>query len=514
MQKELFINYTTEGSEIALLEDSRLVELHLDKHETQFSTGDIYLGKVRKLLPGLNAAFIDVGYEKDAFIHYTDLSPSLLSLLRYTKLNVFEGQSNPDLAAFKLEAEIPKTGKIEDVLKQRMVLPVQIIKEPISTKGPRLSCEISIPGRYLVLTPFADSIGISKKIASVDERNRLKNIIESIKPKHFGVIVRTVAEGKGSKEILQDLQDLQVKWETLVKNLKHAEAPKKLLSEIDKTTSILRDLLNDSFQKITTDNAEYSNEVETFLERISPNKKGIVSTYSGATPLYDNYGITKQIKTLFGRTVHMKNGGYLIIEHTEAMHVIDVNSGNKANNSGEQDDNALKMNLEAAKEIARQLRLRDLGGIIIIDFIDMKNPDSKEKVYQEMENLLKLDRAEHTVLPLSKFCLMQITRERTRPEVNISTAEVCPSCKGSGKIEASLRIVDDIERNVQQLLLHHKELKLFVHPYVEAYIRKGFWSVLNQWRWKFKKNIKLYSNNNLGLTEFKFYDELDELIRL
>ncbi|NNC94962.1 MAG: Rne/Rng family ribonuclease [Chitinophagales bacterium] len=514
MNKELVINSTPVGSEIALLEDKRLVEFHQERGNNDYTVGDIYLGRIKKLIPGLNAAFVDVGYQKDAFLHYTDLGPQVRSLLKLTRQSVAGNVNDPLLKNFKLQPEIVKTGKISEVLKNKQPILVQILKEPISTKGPRLSCEITIAGRFLVLAPFTDSVGVSKKIASEEERKRLKRLVSSLKPAHFGLVVRTAAQGKGAAELHEDIINLFAKWKLMVENLGGKTPPKKVLSEMDKSSSILRDLLSSSFNKVVTNDNLLAKDLEIYIEKIAPDKKNIVNTYKGRKPLFDNFGITRQIKSSFGKTVSFKGGAYLVIEHTEAMHVIDVNSGHKATMSGSQESNALRVNLDACDEVARQLRLRDLGGIIIVDFIDMKIGDSRKQVYKRLRDAMKPDRATHSILPLTKFNLMQITRSRVKPEIMINTAEICPSCGGSGKIEASLLIIEEIERKLAFLLKKEKKIRLIVHPFIEAFLRKGIYSKFWQWKFKYRKSIRLSSISDLGMTQYKFYNSDDEELKI
>ncbi|HQE11214.1 MAG TPA: Rne/Rng family ribonuclease [Flavipsychrobacter sp.] len=518
MNKELIINSASEGVEIALLEDKKLVELHYEHVHDQFAVGDLYLGKIKKLMPGLNAVFVDVGYEKDAFLHYTDLSPYFRSLLKFTKESI-EGNTSwgHDFGKFENESEILKTGKVTDTISGKPEVLVQILKEPISSKGPRLSCEISIPGRFVVMTPFNNTVAISRKIHSADERKRLQRIIESLKPKNFGVIVRTAAEGKNTAELHADLLEITTMWQTVQTNLQQAKAPQKILGEQDKTTSILRDLLSDSFQKIVINDKKLMSETRDYIARIAPEKEAIVSLHNAGQAIFDTYGITKQVKASFGKTVNLDTGAYLIIEHTEALHVIDVNSGTRSADVG-QEHNAFTTNLEAAQEIVRQLRLRDLGGIIIIDFIDMKLPENRKNLFEAMEKLMANDRAKHTLLPISKFGLMQITRQRLRPEINISTSEVCPECKGTGKIGPSLILGDEIEKDFKYLINQgHRQLAIHVHPIVAAYLTKGlfFSSIIAKWKKKYGVKLKVVENNAATLTQYQFYDSsTEELIKL
>lgn len=517
MEKELVIHATPTEVQIALLEDKRLVEIHHQTASaTQFTVGDIFVGKIKKLLPGLNAAFVDIGHKKDAFLHYTDLGPKVRSLLKYVNGAVTGGQPTHQLDNFKLEADIQKNGKVEQIFIKKQLVLVQVLKEPISTKGPRLSCEISLPGRLMVLTPFGSGVSVSKKIANEEERQRLLRLAESIKPKNFGMIIRTAAEGKRVADLHEEVMDLVRKWQQIHKQLHKANPPLKLLSEVEKTTSIIRDILNDSFSRIVVDGEDLFESIKDYLKQIAPHKLEIVKFYNASKPIFDHYGVTHQIKASFGKTATMPSGAYLVIEHTEAMHVIDVNSGQKLS-STDQEMNALNVNTEAIEEIARQLRLRDIGGLIIIDFIDMRNNDHKIDIYKKMKDAMEKDKAKHTILPLSKFGLMQITRERVRPEVTINTAEVCPSCNGTGSINASILLLDDVERDLDFIIRSQplKKLTLHVHPYVQAFLKKGFLkSPQLKWLWKYKKWIYIVADSDCPVMNYSFRDEHEEEIKL
>ncbi len=513
----MIINSTPTEVEIALLENGKLVELQNQKTSNNFTVGDIFLGRIKRLMPGLRAAFVDIGHSKDAFLHYTDLGPKLSSLVKYTNGSMSGSRNTHLLDNFKIEPEIDKNGKIEDVLKRRQSILVQIQKEPISTKGPRLSCEITLPGRYLVMAPFSDGVAVSKKLSSAEERKRLQVLVESIRPRNFGIIVRTAAEGKKAADLNEEIESLMGKWQSIFNQLKDAKPPQKLLSELDKTSSILRDLLNESFNRIVVNDKDLYHHIKNYLGTIAPEQVNIVNHYRGKKPMFDAYGITKQIKSSFGKTATMSSGAYLVIESTEAMHVIDVNSGHKVGSGRKnQADAALRVNLEAAEEIARQLRLRDIGGIIIIDFIDMKKAEQKRELLKAMRQHMKGDRAQHTILPLSKFGLMQITRQRVRPEVKKNTAEVCPSCGGTGKINASILLTDEIQRDLNFIVQSRpkSKIKLLVHPYIEAYLKKGFPSTQMNWFKKYLKWVRIQSNSDLGLMEYKFYDANQDEIRL
>ncbi len=506
LSNELIINSTQNGCRIALLKNKNLLEFHHQLDGNQFVVGDIYLGTVRKLVPGLNAAFIDIGYEKDAFLHYLDLGPQVTSLNKFTKQVLAKKNTSLKLSKFKTEPDIDKLGKIGQVLTKGQQILVQVVKEPISTKGPRLSCELSIAGRYVVLVPFSKAVSVSKKITSGEERKRLVRLLSSIKPENFGIIIRTVAEGKDVAELDKDLTNLVSSWEEGIKKLRNAKAPEKIIGEMSRTSSMLRDMLNESFDNVVVDDKALYEDVKTFIKGIAPEKEKIVKLYNGKARIFENFGIEKQLKSLFGQSVSLPFGGYLIIEHTEALHSIDVNSGNISSSNGDQEATALKVNLEAAKEIARQLRLRDMGGIIIVDYIDMKNPEHKKLLYDRMKEEMKTDRSKFTVLPLTKFGLMQITRQRVRPEMNIITKEKCPTCNGTGSITASILVSDQVERNLEYLMIKQNEKKVTIalHPYLFAFFTKGFISRQVKWLFKYNRWVKLIEDSSLGITDFKF----------
>ena len=509
MDRELIIDSGVAEVNIALLEDKNLVELHKEQINNNFSVGDVFLGKVKKIMPGLNAAFVDVGHEKDAFLHYLDLGQQFRSLNNFVKLGVQNKAHLIKFEDFKLEPDIDKTGKITQVLNTGQQILVQIAKEPISTKGPRITTEISFPGRYLVLIPFSNKISISQKIKDKEERSRLKRLIQSIVPRNYGIIVRTVAENKKVSELDADLKNLLNRWELIVKRLPNLKAPQKVLSELNRTSTILRDLLNETFNTIHVNDPAIYEEVRSFLKKIAPEKKDIVKLYKGRVPVFEHFGVDKQIKNSFGKNVTIKSGIYLIIEHTEALHVIDVNSGHRVNKEKSQEENALATNLEAATEIARQLRLRDMGGIIVVDFIDMHDAKNRRALFQHMKEEMSKDRAKHTILPPSKFGLVQITRQRVRPEMEIQVLEQCPVCGGTGKIKPSIMLVDDIENNLNYLIQeqNEKKLSITVHPFVHAYLTKGVNSIQLKWFLKYKTWIKVTPVTNYHLLEYHFYNK-------
>ena len=516
MSNELIINSTQSGSRIALLKNKNLVEYHHDNDESKFKVGDVYLGTVKKIVPGLNAAFIDIGYEKDAFLHYLDLGPQIKSLNKYSKQALTNKHITGGLGKFKNEPDINKLGKMSQVLTKGQKILVQVVKEPISTKGPRLTCELSIAGRYMVLVPFSDSINISKKITDGEERKRLLRLISSIKPENFGLIIRTVAKGKNVGELDQDLRNLVDSWKTGIKKL-HTLSPRdKVIGEMNRASSLLRDILNENFDSVISDDKEIHDEIKEFIKKIAPEKEKISKLYTGKAKIFESLGIEKQMKSLFGKSVSLPKGGYLIIEHTEALHVIDVNSGNKSNAGEDQESTALNVNMEAAREVARQLRLRDMGGIIVIDFIDMRKAENKRALYQFMKEVMDDDRAKHTILPITKFGLMQITRQRVRPEMNITTREVCPTCGGTGKVSATILVSDQVEKNLDYILStqNEKGITITLHPFLHAYFTKGVFSKRWQWYRKHHTWVKMEIDSSLSLSEYSFYNKMGEEIEL
>ncbi len=517
LTSELIIDAKDSEVTIALLEDKKLVELNSEKKDQSFAVGDIYLGKVKKLLPGLNAAFIDIGFEKEGFLHYLDLGPQFQSLNKYIK-NVIAGkQTDATLNNFEKEPDINKGGKISQVISPNQWVMVQIAKEPISTKGHRLASELSLAGRYVVITPFSDGVSVSSKIKNAEERNRLRRLALSIKPKNFSVIVRTVAEGKMVAELDKDIQDLMLKWKSCFELLKSVQPPVKVLGEMDKTSTILRDLLTADFNSVHVNDAILAEEIRSYVRTISPEHTDLVKLHKLKIPIFEHFGVDKQIKTVFGKTVNMQGGAYLVIEHTEAMHVIDVNSGIRTKVDAEgQESHNFQVNMNAAKEIARQLRLRDMGGIIVIDFIDMRNPENKKLLFECLRDEMKKDRARHTILPPSKFGLVQVTRERVRQVTEINTNEKCPTCDGTGEIKSSTLVIDDIENNIRYFMQeqNEKSLLLRTHPYIEAYINRGLISLRIKWMTRYKRKIKVVADKNYHLMEYHFFNSHGEEIKI
>lgn len=516
MDKELIIRSNADAVDFALLKDGKLIELQTEKDGgADFCVGDIFLAKVKKSLAGLNAAFVDVGYEKDGFLHYHDLGPQIKSIINYVKLVKSRKINNFSyLKEEKFEKDINKDGKITDVLHPNQSVLVQVVKEPISTKGPRLSSEISLAGRYIVLVPFANRISISQRIESKEEKSRLKRLVKSIKPKGFSVIIRTVAEGKKVAEIDQDLHNLMQRWENMCKKIPKAKHPSKVLGEVNKASSILRDIFNDSFTAIKVDDEQLSEDLKEYVGEISPNKESIVQYYQNKVPIFEKFGIERQIKTSFGRSVTMKKGAYLIIEHTEAMHVIDVNSGNRSNKAKTQQDTALEVNLISAEEVARQLRLRDMGGIIVVDFIDMQKAEHRKKLIEVLEKEMSDDRAKHKILPPSKFGLVQITRQRVRPEMEIKTTEENPN--KNGQVEAPIVVLNRIKTDLLKIIKSgkHKSIKLTAHPFVAAYITKGVPSIRTKWFIDHQQWVKVEPRDAYQYLEYHFLNKDGDVIKV
>lgn len=533
MTSEVIVDVRAKEISIALLEDKRLVEYQQEGREAHFSVGNIYLAKVKKIMPGLNACFVNVGYERDAFLHYLDLGIRYRSLDKYMSL-LGDGTKDVSITKALGQSDLEKEGSVQNIVKQGQEVLVQIQKEPISTKGPRVSCDISFPGRFLVLIPFSDKISVSSKIKSSQERARLKQLIHSIKPKGFGVIIRTVAEGKRASELDLEIKILHRRWEETINKVRKArQAQKKIeaeakspqqalqnyrptlcYEETSRAVALLRDLFNPSYENIYINNKEVFDDIRAYVSMIAPTRLDIVKLYQGNVPIFDNFSVTRQIKSSFGRTVTYKHGAYLIIEHTEALHVVDVNSGNRSRSPEGQEVNAFDVNLGAADELARQLRLRDMGGIIVVDFIDMAQPENRQKLYERMVENMKGDRARHNILPLSKFGLMQITRQRVRPIEEPNVEEICPTCGGSGKIKPSILFTDLLEGKIRQLSqqLHFKRIRLHVHPYVAAYLNKGLISLKRKWQFKYKTSIQLTPDEGLAYLQYQFYNDKGEEI--
>lgn len=510
MTSEVIIDVRPKEISIALLEDKSLVEYQSEQRSASFSVGNIYIAKVRKLMPGLNACFVDVGFEKDAFLHYLDLGSQFNSYEKYLKQVQSDKKKLYPISKASRLPDLKKDGSVQTTLKVGQEVMVQIVKEPISTKGPRLTCELSFAGRYLVLIPFNDKVSVSSKVKKSEERARLKQLIQSIKPKNFGVIVRTSAEGKRVAELDTELKVLLKRWEdAITKVQKTTERPQIIFEETGRAVALLRDLFNPTYDGIYVNNEEIFEQVKDYVKLIAPEKADIVKRYTGQVPIFDNFNVTKQIKSGFGKTVNYKRGAYLIIEHTEALHVVDVNSGNRTRSENGQEAHALEVNLGAADELARQLRLRDMGGIIVVDFIDMNLAEDRQLLYERMCKNMQKDRARHNILPLSKFGLMQITRQRVRPAMDVNVEETCPTCFGRGKIKSSILFTDQLESKIDRLVnkIGIKKFYLHVHPYVAAYINQGIVSLKRKWQIKYGWGVNVVSSQKMAFLQYEIYDK-------
>ncbi|MCH5240864.1 MAG: Rne/Rng family ribonuclease [Muribaculaceae bacterium] len=508
MKSELVVDVQQKEISIALLEENRLVSLQKESRNQAYAVGDLYLAKVKKIMPGLNAAFVDVGFEKDAFLHYLDLGPQFNTFKAFLKEARDDKKKVPNISKFEQLEDIPKQGTIQDVIKPGDQLLVQIAKEPISSKGPRLTTEISFTGRFLVLMPFGDKISVSQKIKSTEEKVRLRQLVGSIKPKGYSVIIRTSAENKKFAELNQELRSLVKAWEDSIVKFQRSQPPMLVYEEESRAVSIIRDIFSTDFEYVHVNDKAAFEQIQRYVELIYPEKKEVVKLYQKDTPIFDHFNITRQIKSSFGKTVSFKSGAYIIIEHTEALHVIDVNSGNRSKQSSDQETNALDVNLKAADEIARQLRLRDMGGIIVIDFIDMNKAEHRQTLYEHMKEIMSHDRARHNILPLSKFGLMQITRQRVRPALDVTTEESCPSCYGKGHIQPSLLFTDKLDEKLDYLVntLQVNRFTMYIHPYVEAYIKKGLISIFTKWRRKYGRRFKVLPDQSLAYLQYKVID--------
>ncbi len=509
MKSELVVNVQPSEVSIALLEDSRLVSLQKESRNVSYAVGDIYLAKVKKIMPGLNASFVNVGHEKDAFLHYLDLGSHFSSYFEFVKQLLEDKKRVPSISKMKLLPDIDKHGSIAEVIQPGTELLVQIVKEPISTKGPRLTTEITFTGRYLVLIPFCDKISISQKIKSTEEKLRLRQLIGSIKPKNFGVIVRTSAEGKRVAELNHELKTLLKCWDDTIAKAQKVEAPSLLFEEESRIVGVLRDIFSPTFENVYVNDADTFAQISKYVNLIAPERNDTVKLYEDEVPIFDNFNITKQIKSSFGKTVSFKSGSYIIIEHTEALTVIDVNSGNRTKAGSDQESNALDVNMRAADEIARQLRLRDIGGIIVIDFIDMNKAEHRQRLYEHMKEVMANDRARHNILQLSKFGLMQITRQRVRPAMDITTTETCPSCFGKGEVQPSLLFTDTLYEKIEYLIkdLKVKGFKMYVHPFIDSHLKKGIFSIYRRWRLNLGFRFKIIPDQSLAYLQYRVIDK-------
>jgi len=516
MKNQIIIHAAGKQTRIALLENNELAQLFIESPENQRTVGDIYVAEVRKVMGGIRAAFIDMNTPKDAFLHFSDLGEHLDDyLIMLNGQDALPQDAHKRVREFrekKDDSQNTKNGTTAEeqnllgsLLKPGHKVLVQIVKEPIGSKGPRVSTNISIAGRFLVLIPMGDYVAVSKRIRSYKERRQLRQTVADILPEGFGVIVRTVAEGVDQKLIEEDLNDVLEKWNNIVKNLQGAKPPTLLHRDLDMTESLVRDLFAKDFERILVDDPKMHKTLKHYVSKIAPNLLPNIQLYKGNTHIFDHMNIMQDVESVFSPRVKMPSGGYLIFEQTEAMYVVDVNSGRYAAKKA-QEDNSLKTNLESAREIAKQLRLRDIGGIIVVDFIDLRDEVNRKKVYDELKKEFRKDRAKTNVLPMSDFGLVQITRQRIRPSVVKSVSRVCPMCGGGGSIVSQNTILSDIESWLSKFrhTTTFRSVDLHINPYMRGMLTKGWVSQHFKWMLKYRLRIGIIEDISLSMNDYKF----------
>ncbi|MCB0729415.1 MAG: Rne/Rng family ribonuclease [Ignavibacteriae bacterium] len=504
MQKEIIINSSATQNRVAITEEGTLVDFFVDNPEKRRMVGNIYLGKVARVLPGIRAAFIDIGLKHDAFLHFSDIGDSFQEFQSVldeeeTDISVDDEENlvNTKEETEKKVTSIPKLHKGQDII-------VQIIKEPVANKGVRISSAISIPGRFCVLLPFDNKIGISKKIADFKERKRLKTLAKGIIPENCGLIIRTAAKEQDEFSLESDLKYLVRTWNKIQTKVKSTDPPMLLYKDLSTTTSVIRDLFTSNVSKVFIDSKSLYKEIRDYIQLVQPELSEKIEYYKSRMPIYETFKIEEQIKTLMGRKVPIPNGGHIVIDHTEAMTVIDVNSGRYAAKK-EQELNSLKTDLEASREIVRQLRLRDIGGLIVIDFIDLEEDKNKKKIYDELRKEFKKDRAKIAILPMTDFGIVQITRQRVRQNIVQSINEVCPYCAGTGLMTKRSTVIHDIDEWFKRYKSEgkYRSLVLSVHPSLSNDLKIGLLSTLRKLQFKYLLKIKLEDNDNINPQEFE-----------
>jgi ribonuclease G len=516
MKNQIIIHAAGKQTRIALLENGELAQLFIESPENQRTVGDIYLAEVRKVMGGIRAAFIDMNTPKDAFLHFSDLGEHLDDyLVMLNGKEVLAKESMAKLADIRASKDPNQTNKsgtnteeqnlLGNMLKPGQKVLVQIVKEPIGSKGPRVSTNISIAGRFLVLIPMGDYVAVSKRIKSYKERRVLRQTVADLLPDGFGVIVRTVAEGQDSKMIEEDLKDVLEKWNNIMKDVHTAKPPALLHRDLEMTESLVRDLFAKDFDRILVDDPKMHKSLRSYVSKIAPSMLPNIELYKGSGHIFDHMRIMQDVESVFSPRVKMPSGGYLIFEQTEAMYVVDVNSGRYAAKKA-QEDNSLKTNLEAAREIAKQLRLRDIGGIIVVDFIDLRDDVNRKKVYDELKKEFRKDRAKTNLLPMSDFGLVQITRQRIRPSVVKSVSRVCPMCGGGGSIVSQNTLLSDIEAWLHKFknATRYRSVDLLINPYMKGMLAKGWVSQHFKWMMKYRLRIGLIEDQTLSMNDYKF----------
>lgn len=525
MQKEIIINASDNSQRIAIIEDGRLAELFVESEEKERMVGDIYLGTVAKVMDGIQASFIDIGLDQDAFLHYSDVGDAFREFRAITgDDDVIDRMSDDDddddddddeeaeQKARKKPGRPPRThdrrrrppSQVQLVRGQEIV--VQIFKEPVGNKGVRVTTEVALPGRFVVLMPFDNKIGVSRKIANFKEKRRLRRLVRGILPPGYGIIIRTVAEGKPEEVLRADLEALIKTWREIERMLRKSRPPTQLYKDMNTSSSTMRDLFSEDVTRVAVDSRRLYRDIRAYLNLVAPHKVDVLVYHGDRAPIFDAFGIEKQIQQSMSRKVWLKSGGYIIIEHTEAMKVIDVNSGRYAAKR-EQELNSMRTNMEAAREIVRQVRLRDLGGIIVIDFIDMDQEENKRKLVDEMRREMRRDRAKFTILPLSDFGLMQITRQRVRDSVQLSLSDNCPTCQGLGYVLSRSAMLTQIERWMRRFRASSKDLRLTlqVHPTIAAFLNEGALSHTARLMLKYFVRLRIEEDYNLAIDDFRVF---------
>lgn len=505
MKNQIIIHSSGKQTRVALLENGELAQLFIESEENQRTVGDIYLARVHKVMSGIRAAFIDLGMEKDAFLHFSDAGDHLGSYIKMMNGDSsISSSANKELQKFDKLSNNDKQILAGKLLKNNQRLLVQVVKEPIGSKGPRVSTDITIAGRFLVLIPMGEYIALSKKINNGKERRRLKSIVGSMLPEGFGVIVRTVTQNQSKEAIEEDMRNVLKKWERILNKLEEAKPPTLLYKDLDITESLIRDLFAKQYDRVLIDDYQLYKSIKSYVSQIAPKMVPSVQLYKGKDHIFDHTNIGHDVNSIFSPRVRMPSGGYLIFEQTEAMYVVDVNSGPYAAKE-KQEDNSLKTNLEAAREIAKQLRLRDIGGIIVVDFIDLRDDKNRKKIYDELKKEFKKDRAKTNIIGMSDFGLVQITRQRIRPSVVNSVSKVCPMCGGSGSVVSQDTIVTDIESWISKFKYstEYRAVDIYINPYLQSYLCKGPFSQRWQWMLKYKLKISLIPDETTSLNEFK-----------
>ena len=496
-RKELYINSSAGSTRIAILENKTLVELYVDLPEHKRTVGNVYKGIIQNVLPGMQAAFVDIGYDLNAFLPFSEIGSD-----EYI-IEENEGKRNRNNKNVKYD-------NIEVDLKKDQEIYVQVIKEPFAGKGPRVTTEVALPGRLLVLVPNASYIGISKKIWDKFERRRLKKIAQKLREGNIGIIIRTVAEGKSEEHIENDHKQLIDNWNKIENKASTEDAPVLVYEDLETASSVVRDLLTPDVEKIIIDSKRLFKKTQKYLEDVSPSLLDRLELYKLKSPLFESFGIESDIEKLMRPKAWLKSGAYLIIEKTEAMVVVDVNSGRFVGKKLHE-ENSLKINLEAAREVARQLRLRDLSGLIVIDFIDMKFEENRKKVYHELRRELRKDRAKVAVAPITEFGLLEMTRQRIRVSLLDSMSEECPTCHGSGRIISQETLITRIDHWLRRYKSKHRSLRLELqlHPENAEYLGGEKRHVLRGLMWQNFVHLKIKSNPDLPQDEFSFHRTKD-----